>query len=225
MAIINVLLIIITALCALLPIIIIINRKQKSIIKPNTIQSCLKEYYRKYNHDQLIELDSKLKPNEMEKMSSPIAIVLCIFIAILVFVCKFIILDLLVLLIIVCVVLILFAILFAFLLKGTTIQKMILKNNVIELYDESDNKVKEYQLDKINVKYDILTGRYEHKSIYIYFNDDYYSSSAYNIYNFETYIAFVIFANLLKRNELEIINNLNNDDIERLQQKFTYREI
>ena len=225
MGIINVLLIMITALCAFLPIIIIINRREKSIIKQNTIQDCLKEYYKKYNNNQLIELDSKLKHNEMKKMSSPIAIVLSIFIVVLVFACKFIIFEnRFISLLIICVVFVLLAILFFFLLKGTTIKKIILKNNVIELYDESDNKVTEYQLDRINIKYDILTGRYEHKSIYMYFNDDYYSSSAYNIYNFETYIAFVILVNLLKRNELKKINNLNNDEIERLQQKFKYRE-
>lgn len=225
MGIINIILVIITALFAIFPIIMIINRKEKSIIKQNTIQDCLKEYYKRYNNYQLIDLDTKLKPNEMYKMSSPFVIVLCIFIVILEFACKLIIPEnRFISLLIISVVFILFAILFAFLLKGTTIQKMLLRNNRIELYDNSNNKSKEYELDKINIKYDILTGRYEHKSIYIYFNDDYYSSAAYNIYNFEPYIAFVIFINLLKRNELEKINNLNDDEIKSLQQNFIYSE-
>lgn len=203
----------------------IINRKEKSIIKQNTIQDCLKEYYKKYNNQQIIELDTKLKPNEMYKMSSPFVIVICISIVILEFACKFIIPEnRFISMLIICVVFILFAILFIFLTKTITIQKIVLRNNIIELYDEMDNKIEEYELDKINIKYNILTGRYEHKSIYIYFNGEYYSSAAYNIYNFEPYIAFVIFVNLLKRNELERLNNLNNDELKKIISNFTYSE-
>ena len=218
MGIINIILIIITALFAIFPIIMIRNRNKKFIIKQNMIQDCLKEYYKRYNNNQLIELDTKLQPSELYKMSFSFVIILGIF----AFVCKLIIPE--ISLLIISVVTILFVIPFAFLSEGTTIHKMSLRNNTIELYNKSDNKTKEYKLDKINIKYDILTGRYEHKSIYMYFNDDYYSTSAYNIYNFEPYIAFVIFLNLLKRNELEKINSLNDNDIKILQNNFTYNE-
>lgn len=114
--------------------------------------------------------------------------------------------------------------------KGTTIQKIMLKNNIIELYDKSNDKFKTYLLDQVDIKYDILIrgGRMDTRFINIYFNDDNYTSIANNNYDIEayieSYIAFVIFINLLKTNELEKLNNLNNDELKKIISNFTYSE-
>ena len=55
-----------------------------------------------------------------------------------------------------------------------------------------------------------------------YFNNDKFSSKGYNIYDFEFYIAFILFVNLLKINDIEKIKNLTNNDIEKLQQNYIY---
>lgn len=230
MGIINtILLIIVTIFASLLPIMLFIfleKKEKQSIQKPDIIKDYIKEYMKNYAAYQLVEIDSKIKKVEKtQEMPHPLVIVAIFFIFILIYSFKSILRMNFFIGYLIGAIFVFGSLIIFLLTKKPTITKIILKNNVIELYD-SNNEIETYQLDNIDIKYNIL-GSYrprQNKFINIYFNNDRYSSLEFNVYNFNPYIAFVIFINLLKSNELEKINNLNDDDIKRLQQNFIYSE-
>ena len=202
------------------------KKKKQSIPKQDTIKDYIKEYMKKYVACQFVEIESKIKKVEQtQEMPNPFIMVAIPFIVILIYSFKSI-LHINFFMGYLIGVIFVFGSLIVFLLtKKPSIKRILFKNNMIELYYSND-EIKTYQLDQTNIKY-ILLGNYgykRHKYINIYFNDDKYTSNEYNIYNFEPYIAFVIFLNLLKRNELEKINSLNDSDIKILQNNFTYNE-
>ena len=230
MRIMNVLLIIITVLGAFLPIVLLGHKRKKILSKPKkeTIKDYLKIYKEKIEKHQLVEIDSQIKVDEPQTMSQSMAIVITIFTIILIYAFKFIIRENFFIGFFIVVFYVFGALIIFLLTKKPTIKKILLKNNVIELYDSND-EIKKYQLDLTNVKYNIKiyresSARRSHKYINIYFNNDKYTTKEFTIYDYESYIAFVILVSLLKRNELEKINNLNDNEIEKLQQNFTYSE-
>ena len=208
---INILVIIaITLFSTLMIMLLIMVRKKQPILEEYTIKGCLEEYIKKYKNYHLLELTSEIKQDVTQK--NPLILIIGIMIVSFKFVKQE---NLLIsyLLFLLCVIIIAL-----FITRGPTIKKIILKNNVIELF-RSNNEVQTYQLDNINIKYNMQRGRYQR--FYIYFNNvRYYTTN----YDYESFIAFAILVNLLKTNELEKINNLNDDDIKRLQQNFTYSE-
>lgn len=230
MGIMNVLLIIITVLGAFLPIVLLGHKRKKILSKPkqDTIKDYLKIYKEKIEKYQLVEIDSQIKVDEPQTMSQSMAIVVTIFTIIFIYVFKFIIRENFFIGFFIVVFYVFGGLIIFLLTKKPKIKKILLKNNVIELYDSND-EIKTYQLDLTNVKYNIKiyresSARRSHKYINIYFNNDKYTTKEFTVYDYESYIAFIIFVNLLKRNELEKINNLNNDDIKGLQQNFIYNE-
>ena len=206
---------------------IIVIRKEQNI-KQVTIKEYIEEYLEKYKNSQLIEFDSKLKPDEAHQVMRIYLIVFSIIFPILMCCFKFIIVKSLFIGFFILGLCVLCCIMCPFLIRGTTtIEKIRLKSNVIELYNRHDEG-KSYRLDEINLRYEIHDFRVRYgitKYINIYFNNDKYTSFEYKIHNFEPYIAFVILVNLLKANDIEKINNLNDEDIEKLQQKFIYSEV
>jgi len=203
--------------------------KEEQTIKPNKIKDCLKEYFEKYKNSQLVELETKIQSDENTMLSTYLGIVVMILCCIMyIIIISFGFIDYragwgkLCGIVSICVS---FAMVNIFSRKSTTMKKIKLKNNVIELHS-SNNEIKTYKLDQINIKYKISysKGRYRRNDQYIniYFNDDKYTSRMYGNHRYEPYIAFIILVNLLKRNEIEKINKLDNYDIKILQQDFTY---
>lgn len=227
----NIFLIILT-LIGLLPLMLFIfleKKDRQSISKKETTKDYIKEYLKKYNTCKLVEINSKIKKvDETQKMPQPFVIILIIFLSILMYSFKYFIRENFFIGFVICVIFVFGGLVIFLLTKKPTIKNIVLKNNVIELCDSND-EIKTYELDRVEVKYNIHSwhsslGLRSHKYINIYFNEDKYTSNEFNIYNFEHYIAFVIFINFLKRNELEKINNLNDEDIKRLQQGIKYNE-
>lgn len=228
MGIINIILVIITALGAFLPIVLLGHKRKKILSKPKqeTIKDYLRIYKEKIEKYQLAEINSQIKVDEEQTMSQSMAIVVTIFTIILIYAFKFIIRDNFFIGFFIVIFYVFGSLIIFLLTKKPTIEKILLKNNVIELYDSND-EIKTYQLNLTNVRYNIKiyresSARRSHKYINIYFNNDKYTSKEFTIYDYESYIAFVILVNLLKRNELEKANNLSDDDIKRLQQNFIY---
>ena len=222
----------ILTLIAFLPLMLFFFLEKKDrqyISKQETTKDYIKEYLKKYNTCQLVEINSKIKKvDETQRISQPFAIILIIFIVILIYSFIYIIRKNFFIGFVICVIFVFGGLIIYLLTKKPTIKKIVLKNNVIELYN-GDEEVKIYRLDKTNVRYNIKIHRensalQKHKYINIYFNNDKYTSIEYNIYNYEYYIAFVLFIDLLKRNEIEKINDLNDEDIKRLQQNIKYSE-
>ena len=213
-------------LCCLTLIFLIIFIKRRKLLKRNTIKEYLKEYLEKYSNNQFVELDIKILPAETQKVASKLGVVSVIALGLGIrpitsFIRYFapdIIKDIFIELWIFTFGT--FAILGIIPMKFPGVKKIRLKNNVIELHN-SNNEIKSYQLEKINIKYNMETRR-NSVCINIFFNDVEYASRLYGLQNYTPYIAFVIFLNLLKRNELEKINNLNDEDIRRLQQDIKY---
>ena len=225
----NILIIIVATFGSLLPIMVFIylgNKEKQSIPKPNTIKDYIKEYMKNYNTCQFVEIDSKIKKVEPTKENlNPFVMIAIIFIVILMYSFKPILRTNFFIGYLIGVIFVFGGLIVCLLTQKPSVKKIVLNNNLIELYYSNDEK-ETYQLEQTNIKYDLL-GNYgykRHKYINIYFNADKYTSDEYNIYNFEHYIAFIIFINLLKRNELEKVNSLNDDDIKRLQQNFIYEE-
>lgn len=224
------LMIIILIGCLPLMLVILFEKKDRQdVSKQETTKDYIKEYLKKYNTCQFVEINSKIKKvDETKKMSQPFAIILIIFLVILICSFKYIIRKNFFMGFMICVIFVFGGLVIYLLTKKPTIKKIVLKNNVIELYN-SDEEVKIYQLDKTNVRYNIKIHRENsnlkrHKYINIYFNNDKYTSIEYNIYNYEYYIAFILFIDLLKRNDIGKINNLNDEDIKRSQQNIQYSE-
>ena len=225
----NILLIIVATFGSLLPIMLFIfldKKEKQSIPKQDTIKDYIKEYMKNYVDCQFVEIDSKILKNEQtQEIPNPFIMVAILFIVILIYSFKSILRINFFIGYLIGVIFVFGSLIVFLLTKKTSIKKISFKNNMINLYYSNDEIIT-YQLDQTNIKYNLL-GNYgykRHKYINIYFNDDTYTSNEYNIYNFEPYIAFVIFLNLLKRNELEKINSLNDSDIKILQNNFTYNE-
>ena len=225
----NILLIIVATLGSLLPIMLFIFLKKKekqSIPKTDTIRDYIKDFMKNYTSCQSVQIDSKIKKVEqIQGGSNPFVMIVIFFIVVLIYSFKSIIRANFFIGYLIGVLFVFGSLIIFLLTKKPTITKIILKNNMIELYN-SNNEVETYQIDNIDIKYNVI-GSYrprQNKFINIYFNNNRYSSSEFNVYNFNPYIAFVIFINLLKRNELEKINNLKDDEIKNLQQNFMYSE-
>jgi len=222
----NILIIIVATFGSLLPIMVFINlenKEKQSIPKQNTIKDYIKEYMKNYSTCHFVEINSKIK--KAEQTQNPFILVAIIFIVILIYAFKSIILANFFIGYLIGVIFVFGSLIVCLLTQKPSVKKIVLNKTLIELY-YSNNEIKTYQLDQTNIKYNLL-GNYgykSHKYINIYFNDDKYTSNEYNLYNFEHYIAFVIFINLLKRNELEKINTINDDEIKSLQQNFIYHE-
>lgn len=217
------LLVILIGFFLLLLYICVIKARQFMDVKQDTIKDYIEEYLKEYRNSHLVELNTKIKLDDAPKMSLAFATGISILVIIFIYIFKFILRENLLIGCLICIFLVIIIGIIYFLTKGPTIKKISLKNNIVELYDSKD-EIKTYQLDEINIKYNIRFGYKSHKYINIYLNNDIYTSNSYNVYKFEPYIAFVILVNLLKTNDTEGIDNINNDDIKKLQQKFTYSE-
>lgn len=235
MELINIVLIIIVLLCTIAPVLFILNLRKRITrkIDINNIKFYLEEYLKEFNICQSLELNTKLKieDNNTPPIKHPLLLVIFICIPFCVLRCykpKFESFEKsLENIIIIAGIGFLFCIVTAliifFLTKRATTKQIILRNNIIEV--NNINKTKTYQLSICNIKYDLQTiynSRGPHRYIDIYFNNDKFSSKGYNIYDFEFYIAFILFVNLLKINDIEKIKNLTNNDIEKLQQNYIY---
>jgi len=204
-------------------IFLIIFIKNRKLLKQNTIKEYLKEYLEKYFNSQLVELDIKILSAETQKISLRLfggaMFTLCLVSGLMSYLIEyfgFTRIEYIPFGILICGILVIGAIF----MKIPGVKKIKLKNNVIELHN-SNNELKSYQLEKINIKYNMRTRR-RSRYINIYFSDDKYSSYWYGLQNYTPYIAFIIFVNLLKANEIEKIDNLNDEDIKRLQQNLIY---
>lgn len=229
MAINNILLIIVATFGSLSPIMLFIyleKKEKQSIPKQNTINDYIKEYMNNYLVCQFVEIDSKIKKSKQtQETLDPFMVGAIFFIVILMYSFRSILHTNFFIGYLIGVIFVFGSFIVLLLTKKPSIKKISFKNNMISLYYSND-EIQTYQLNQTDIKYNLL-GNYgykSHKYINLFFNDDKYTSNEYNVYNFESYIAFVIFLNLLKRNELEKINILNDNDIKILQNDFTYHE-
>ena len=225
-------LLVITLLAISFPIILLIYfiiEDGKSRQKQGTIKDYIEDYLKQYNNYQSIELDSKIKKvDHTLKISKTFWIVLVIFTIIFIYLVKFIIRMNFMIGFVITVVFVFTSFMVSLSKQKLTIKKIVLNNNMIKLYTSHGN-IETYQLEEIDIKYNIISvkNRYGRiiKWINIFFNNDKYTSMGYSIYNFETYIAFIILVNNLKRNDIQNIENLKDEEIEKLQQKFIYSEV
>lgn len=135
-------------------------------------------------------MDSQIKVDEEQTMSQSMAIVVTIFTIILIYAFKFIIRDNFFIGFFIVIFYVFGSLIIFLLTKKPTIIKILLKNNVIELYDSND-EIKTYQLDLTNVRYNIKI---------------YHESSAVEATNISTYILTMI--NTHQKNLLYMIMNL-----------------
>lgn len=215
---------IVLTVCIIIMLFAFLRFKEEQTIKQSKIKDCLKQYFEKYTNCQLVELEVKIQSSE-DKSGFPlyilllaVAILYLVYIPIKSFGFTESVEDLILMYTTICLTFIPGAILFT---KMPAIKKIKLNNNVIELHNNK-GELKIYKLDETNIRYNILTGSKGNMFINIYFNEDKYTSYMYGYHRYEPYIAFIILVNLLKRNEIEKINKLDNYDIKILQQDFTY---
>lgn len=204
-------LLVITLLAISFPIILLIyfmieDRKSKQ--KRCTIKDYLEAYMRQYNDYQSIELDSKIKKvDQTLKMSKTFWMVFCIFTIIFIYSVKFIIRMNFVIGSVITVVFVFTALIVSLSKQKAAIKKIVLNNNMIKLYT-SNAEIETYQLEEIDIKYNVISvkDRYGRiiKWINIFFNNNKYTSMGYSIYNFESYIAFIILVDCLKKMILKI---------------------
>lgn len=151
----TILLIIIATLGSLLPIMrfIFLEKKEKqSIPKTDTIRDYIKEYMKNYATYQFVEIDTKIKKVEKtQEMPRPFVIVAIFFIVILIYSFKSILHVNFFIGYLIGVIFVFGGLIIFLLTKKPTITKIILKNNVIELYN-SNNEIETYQLDNIDIK-------------------------------------------------------------------------
>lgn len=233
MELINMILIIMVTLTSMAAILFLLNIKQRRTkkIDLDNIKFYLEEYLKEFNAFKILELDTKLKIDNIENsMYTSTTYITAIFAIIIIYVFRLIgsksvkSIENLIIIMGIAIIFIAFAFIVLFLTKKAITKKMILKNNILEVNDNKE--IKTYQLDRCNIKFDLKTIHKDtpntHRYIDIYINNDKLTSKEFNIYDFETYIAFIIFANLLKTQDIEKIKNLNNNDIEKFQQNYTY---
>ncbi len=232
----NMLLMILVAIVFVITILFVLNIRERinRKIDINNIKFYLEEYLKEFNTSEILELYTKVKINNNTPttIKNPfLRFLIAILITVPICVLRLIVpnfvksLNDIILIAGIGIIFIVFALIIFFLTKSATTKKIILRNNIIELND-NNNETKIYQLATCNIKYNLQTiGTFkQHRYINIYFNNDKFTSKEYNIYDFELYIAFIIFINLLKTDDIEKIKSLTNNDIEKLKQNYIYNE-